>query len=136
MHRYPLTLTLLVAAVGVIAALVPYLTQSFSTATFAVCFIAACGMLAVAVHLLTYRVAVKSDRICIQTAFATKEIASSEIREVGVVKTRNGPQIVVSLKNDKVLRFGRMLTNFSAMLDALVSKPGAGGFASHDGSVS
>jgi hypothetical protein len=135
-HRYPLTLTLSVATLGVVAALLPYLAQTSRTSTYAICFGAACCLLVIAIHLLTYRVAVRSDRISIRTASATREIALSEIREVKVVKTRNGSQIVIALKNNKVVRFGRMLTGFSAMLDALGARSGAAGFILHDGSAS
>ena len=121
-HRYPPSLIFLILALGVVAALLPYLPQESpaSTSVYISCIGIAFCMLVVAVHLMTYRVLVGSASISIQTAVRTQEIALSEIRNVEVVTTRNGRQIVVSLSNNKAVRFGRMLTDFDSLLDALL----------------
>lgn len=139
-HKYPLTLTFSVATLGVIAALLPFLAHNAGTSiaipTYAICLGAAFCMLMIAIHLLTYRVALRSNCISVRTVFGTREVSLDEIRDVKVVKTRNGLQIVIVFGNNKVLRFGRMLTGFSTMLDALVARSGTARFILHGGSAS
>jgi hypothetical protein len=138
-HRYPLTLTLLIALLALVATALPYLTHNSGTAialpTYVACFGSACSLLLLAIHLATYRVAVKPDSICVHTAFHTRHVALTEIREIKVVTTRTAPQIVVLLKDNETVRFGGMLTGFGALLQALVAKSAIGGFIVPDGST-
>lgn len=124
-HKYPFRLTLLVAVVGLIAVILPYLNHDSRTAisTYVVCFGAACVMFVIAVYLFSYRVVVKPNSIRIHTIFKTRDIALTEIREIRVLRTRNGPQIVLLLKNNETDRFGCMLTGFSTLLHELGGSP-------------
>ncbi len=130
MHRYSLPLTLLVVSAGLIVGAVPYLIRNFGEpigiSIYVVCLGAACILFAIAIHLLTYRVVTKLNSIVIRTTLGTREIALTEIQAATVVKTRNGSQIVVLLKNNKVIRFGRALTGFTTLLESLAAKaPGS-----------
>jgi hypothetical protein len=137
-HRYPLLLTLLVVSAGLIVGAVPYLMRNIGEpigiSTYVVCFGVACILFAIAIHLLTYRVVTKLNGIVIRTTLGTREIALTEIQEATVVKTRNGSQIVVLLKNNKVIRFGRALTGFTTLLESLAAK--APGSLARQGSAS
>jgi hypothetical protein len=124
-HRYPWLLRYLVAAIGVYFLALPYLHaepgKSIALVTYALCFGLGFLQLAVAFYMFTYSVTLKHDRILVN-AFGRREIAFSDVTDTKVVRTANGRQIVVTLKNGRVFRFGGMLTDFSTILDALTAQ--------------
>jgi hypothetical protein len=89
--------------------------------TYAGCFGIAFFVFAIAFYLFTYSVTVKRDGILVN-AFGKREIAFSDVADTKVVRTMNGRQIVVTLKNGQVFRFGTKLTGFFTLLDALTAQ--------------
>ena len=124
-HRYPLQLTYLVGALGFFLIALPYLSvepgKTVALVTYAACFGIACIVFAIDYYIFTYSVTVEHDAIVVQ-AFGKRSISFSDVANIEVVKTKNGQQIVVALKDGHIIRFGRMLTDFSLMLDALTSR--------------
>jgi hypothetical protein len=124
-HRYPSGLRYLVAALGLFLVALPYLSvesgKSIALATYVGCFGIACIVFVIDIYMFAYSVTVKHDRILVK-AFGKQEIIFTDVAYTEVVTTRNGHQIVVALKNGQEVRFGRMLTDFSTMLDALTAQ--------------
>lgn len=128
-HKYPLRLAVITSAFGLCLVSLPFLSATPNSSVAPVMYICSFGaatvLFVIALWLLLYSVTIKRDGIVV-SAFTSKEIAFEQIAETSVVTTRNGPQIVVSLKNGHVLRFGRQLTGFIAMRDVLMSKSSSG----------
>ena len=123
-HRYPLHLIALVVAFALVWMALPFLSATYSRvvpATYIFTFGLGTVLLVIAVRLILYSVTIKQESIVV-SAFTSQEIAFEQIAQVAVVTTRNGPQIVVSLKNGKVLRFGCQLTGFREIRDILMTK--------------
>jgi hypothetical protein len=125
-HRYPLLMRYPVAAVGLYFVALPYFSvepgKSIALVTYAGPFSLAFFMLAVALYMFAYSVTLKHDRIIVQVLGRRREIAFSDMADTKVVRTRNGRQIVVTLKNGEIFRFGGRLTGFSTILDALTAQ--------------
>jgi hypothetical protein len=124
-HRYPWLLRYPVVAVGLFYVAIPFLRvepgKSIALVTYAGCFGIAFFVFAIAFYLFTYSVTVKRDGILVN-AFGKREIAFSDVADTKVVRTMNGRQIVVTLKNGQVFRFGTKLTGFFTLLDALTAQ--------------
>ena len=124
-HRYPLRLTGTVAVFGLCLVALPFLSASpdsrIAPVTYACSFVGATALFIIAVRLFLYSVTVKQGRIIIR-AFTLRQVELAEVAETTMVSTRNGPQIVVSLKNGKVLRFGRLLTGFDDLRASLMGR--------------
>ena len=117
----------LVTVAGLVLGALPYLTREagrpIATATFVACFTAASVTFALAVHLLTYRVFMRPNSIIIRTAWSLRQIDLADIQQTRVIRTKNGPQIAVLLKDRKIIRFGCMLTGFTTLLESLPARP-------------
>jgi hypothetical protein len=124
-HRYPWLLRYPVAAFGLIYIALPFLNaelgKSIALVTYVLCFGLSFFALSVAFYMFTYSVTLKHYGILVR-AFGKREIAFSDVADTKVVGTAYRRQIVVTLKNGQVFRFGGKLTGFFTLLDALIAQ--------------
>lgn len=125
-HKYPALLGYLLAAVGVVFLALPYLSaepgKSIAPVTFVGCLVISFIIFVIDFYIVTYSVTITHDKILIRAFMTRREIAIADIANTDVVTTKNGPQVVVLLKNGKIVRFGRMLTDFTSLLETLTAK--------------
>ncbi|TLY99307.1 MAG: hypothetical protein E6K36_16240 [Gammaproteobacteria bacterium] len=125
-HKYPGRLTYSVAALGLFFVALPYFSRepgnAIAPATYVACFGLACIVLGIYLYTSTYSVTIGPDKILVN-GFVRREIAFSDVAGTELVKTKNGQQIVVVLKDGTTIRFGRMLTDFSIMSETLSHWP-------------
>jgi hypothetical protein len=123
-HRYPWLLKYPVAAFGLIYVALPYLNaepgKSIALVTYVLCFGLAFFSLSVAFYMFSYSVTLTQDGILVH-AFGKREIAFSDVADTKLVRTAYGRQIVVTLNNGQLFRFGGKLTGFFTLLDALIA---------------
>ena len=121
-HRYPLRIKFLLAIAGLFLVAVPYISvepgKSVALVTYVSCFVVAGILFAIDFYICIYSVAVKYDGILIH-GLVDRKIEFSDLVSTTIVKTKNGSQIVLSLKNGRKIRIGGMLTDFSQIVDAL-----------------
>ena len=125
-HKYPSLLGYLLTSVGVVFLALPYLSaepgKSIAPATFVGCLVTSFIIFVIDFYVVTYSVTITHDKILIRKFTTRREIAIADIANTDVVTTKNGPQVVVLLKNGKIVRFGRMLTDFASLLETLTAK--------------
>jgi len=121
-HRYPRRLRYLLAAFGLFLVALPFISaepgKDIAIVTYACCFTFAFIVFAIDLYVCIYAVFVRHDGLIIH-AFGQRKIRFAEMAGTEIVKTKNGSQIVLSLKNGHVIRFGGMLTDFSKLSEAL-----------------
>lgn len=121
-HGYPVTLKVLVAMAGFVFVALPYVSaapgENISIGTYVICFSMACLIFAILIYILNYSVTVKHNGLAVH-AFGSRIIAFSDMMYTKLIKTKNGQQLTVTLRNGKVLRFGSTLTGFQTLLYAV-----------------
>jgi hypothetical protein len=114
---------LLVVALGLLTVLVPYLdhkaTGQTSVSTYFVCFGVSAALFVAAAYLFTYRLVMDGNSMRITSVFGERQIAVCDIRDIAVTKTRNGRQVVITLKDSHAIRLGESLNDFELLLSAL-----------------
>jgi heme/copper-type cytochrome/quinol oxidase subunit 4 len=125
LHRYPLHLRVLVAFAAIVLVALPYLligsTGSQALVTYIACFGAACTMFVVDLYLFLYSVSIENEQIVIK-GFGARAYPLTDVVTVDILRSKNGQQIAVKLRNGEILRFGAMLTGFSKLLETLKAR--------------
>lgn len=124
-YKYPAHLLVLVVGFGLLWIAVPFLARasgaSVTPGTYACTFAAAAVLFAVALRLSLFSVTVGPDGILIK-AFTSRRVRFEEIKSVTMGRTRNGPQIAVSLIDGKTVYFSRLLRGFDELASILTSR--------------
>jgi len=111
--------------VGLLLLAIPYVIRPYSGGYPVELYVgfdmAACIAFTGAAYILNYTLTIAADKLIVR-GFRTTEISLDGIRAVNFVKTKGGPQVVISLRDGKKLRFGETLTEFSIIRARLVDE--------------
>lgn len=124
-HRYPARLRYMLTFLGLSLLAVPFIGKEpgrpIAFVTFAICIMFACIVFAIDFYIYLYAVVTTGDGVVIKF-LGKRTIPFSDMTGVEIVRTKNAPQIVLSLKSGQVVRFGGMLSDFSRLSGALSAR--------------
>lgn len=121
-HGYPAMLKVLIAISGLFLLALPYISavlgENLSIGAYVMFFCFACLIFAILAYVLRYLVTINRDGVTIR-AYGTRRIAFSDMTNTKLIRTKAGQQLMVTLRNGKVIYFGSSLTGFQTLLDAV-----------------